>query len=265
ILNTFLEKNVYFLNDLGDIQVLNWLNTNRKNNFFSDKAIILYKKILVQLIKIQIDAGNSIDYSLSYPNSNFDQEAILYDLNYFKNKFLLKTNINFNETSLAKDFDFFSNYLLQTNCSFFMYRDFQARNIMLVGNEPYFIDYQGGRKGALQYDLASLLYQAKAEIPKNTKNLLLNYYIKNAKTKIDIDSNEFKKYYYAYALIRVLQTLGAYGYRGLVEKKQHFIDSIPYAINNLSDLKNEVIFLKDIPELSKTINTLIHNKYTYEY
>jgi len=264
ILRTFIEKNVYFINDLGNTNVLDWLNRNRKNNNFSDNALELYKNIITQLIKIQIDAGKTIDYSLSYPDSDFNRESILFDLNYFKNEFLRKTNIDFNEVTLEKDFNFFADYLLQTNCSYFMYRDFQARNIMLYNSYPYFIDYQGGRKGALQYDLASLLYQAKANIPEHTRTHLLNYYIDNVKKTIDIDKIGFKKHYYAYALIRVLQTLGAYGYRGLFEKKQHFIDSIPYAINNLSNLKNKITFSENIPELSNIIDILISNKFDYE-
>ncbi|MEA3317328.1 MAG: hypothetical protein U9R54_05175 [Bacteroidota bacterium] len=264
ILKSYTEKNIYFQNDLGDTQVLNWLNTNRKNKSFTEAALKLYKQIILQLINIQVNGGKNLDFSLCYPHSSFDKTSIQSDLKYFKQKFLLKTNINFNEIQLEKDFNLFANFLLKTDCIFFMYRDFQARNIMIHKEKPYFIDYQGGRKGALQYDLASLLYQAKANIPEDTRELLLNYYIKEVKRKLAINESEFKKYYFAYVLIRILQTLGAYGNRGLVEKKQHFIDSIPFAINNLKYIKSKISFLDKTPELANIINTLILNKFEYE-
>ena len=153
-----------------------------------------------------------------------------------------------------------SNYLLQDTDQFFMYRDFQARNIMLVNDEPFFIDYQGGRSGALQYDPASLLFQAKANIPNEIREELLNYYIKIVKLFIPINDDQFIEKYYAFALIRVLQTLGAYGLRGYIEKKEHFIESIPLAVKNLDYLIEKTKILNQLKELKHVITQIINNK-----
>src|SRR6056297_1467957 len=258
-----LNQNIYLIRDLGDNQLLKWLTEISENEAFPKKAHIVYKKVIQELVKIQIVAGRTFDYSLCYPYQAFNKESILYDLNYFKQYFVDRLNIQYNYTKLQNDFEHLSDFLLSDIDAYFMYRDFQARNIMLVDNEPYFIDYQGGRKGALQYDLASLLFQAKANIPNEDRNQLVNYYLNVARLFIPINKEEFMEKFYAYALIRVLQTLGAYGLRGIIEKKQHFIESIPYAIKNLEFLiqKNEILEqlkpLKDITH--QIINTTLKN------
>ncbi len=256
-----LNQNIYLIQDLGDIQLLNWLSELRENDSFPHQAHGIYKKVIQELVKIQIVAGRTFDYSYCYPYQAFHKESILYDLNYFKQYFVDALKLKYPNTKLQNDFDHLSDFLLSDTESYFMYRDFQARNIMLVDNEPYFIDYQGGRKGALQYDLASLLFQAKANIPNEDRNQLVNYYLNVARLFIPINEEEFMEKFYAYALIRVLQTLGAYGLRGIIEKKPHFIESIPYAIKNLDFLiqKNEILeqlnTLKDI--IHQIINTAI--------
>ncbi len=252
-----LSNNVYLISDLGDIVLLEWL---KSKNSFDNEALVIYKKVIQELIRMQVIAGKNFNYSKCYPYKNFDKESILFDLNYFKSKFVDGLNLNYDNTKLNKDFDKFSNYLLSTNTSFFMFRDFQARNIMLKKNEPYFIDYQGGRQGALQYDLASLLFQAKAQIPENIKIKLLEYYIQVIKLLIPLNQDEFIEYYYAYALIRVLQTFGAYGLRGIIENKKHFIESIPFAVNNLIYLQNKVEIIKKLPELNKLIALIINTE-----
>jgi hypothetical protein len=166
----------------------------------------------------------------------------------------------FDEQLLENDFNTFSDYLLKTNTNFFLFRDFQSRNIMLKDDDVYFIDYQGGRRGVLQYDLASLLFDAKANIPHNVKNELLEHYIRSAKKHIKINEQEFKEYYFAYALIRIMQAMGAYGFRGLFEKKQHFVDSIPFALKNLESILHEVKILNELPELKQVLSKLINSK-----
>ena len=258
-----LNQNIYLIQDLGDNQLLKWLTEIRENEAFPDQAHVIYKKVIQELVKIQIVAGRTFDYSFCYPYQAFHKESVLFDLNYFKQYFVDALNIQYNYTKLQNDFEHLSDFLLSDVDAYFMYRDFQARNIMLVDNEPYFIDYQGGRKGALQYDLASLLFQAKANIPNEDRNQLVNYYLNVARLFIPINKEEFMEKFYAYALIRVLQTLGAYGLRGIIEKKQHFIESIPYAIKNLEFLiqKNEILEqlkpLKDITH--QIINTTLKN------
>lgn len=248
-----LNEHIYLIQDLGDNQLLSWLISSKKENEFPHKAIEIYKKVIQELVQIQIVAGRNFDYSHCYPYSEFDEKSIQFDLNYFKTKYIDSIKIKYDHQKLASDFNLFTSYLLSAENNYFMFRDFQARNILLFDNRPFFIDYQGGRKGPLQYDLVSLLFQAKAEIPEHIKKILLEYYIDLARQFVPIDTNEFREYYYAFALIRVLQTLGAYGLRGLIEKKEHFIESIPLAINNLIYLRSKVEILNQLPELKKII------------
>jgi aminoglycoside/choline kinase family phosphotransferase len=137
-----------------------------------------------------------------------------------------------------------------------MYRDLQGRNIMLCNNEPYFIDYQGGMQGPLQYDVASLLWQAKANLPKDWKEELLNFYLAELKKNIHVDEVHFKANYQKIVLMRLLQVLGAYGRRGILEGKQHFIDSIPQGIANVKQFAQDIVLVKTMPELAKIITSL---------
>jgi len=265
IITEDLNNNIYLISDLGNLTLLEWLLNIKSKEAFPTEAIGFYKKVLNELSRMQIVAGKNFDYSHSHPFKAFDKSAILFDLRYFEEKFLTNLNLNYNSDLLNSDFDNFAEHLLTENSNYFMFRDFQARNIMMVNNEPYFIDYQGGRKGALQYDLVSLLFQAKAQIPESVKQELLDYYIKTAQEYTDINKDSFITYYYSFALIRVLQTLGAYGLRGIIEKKKHFIESIPLALKNLNDLYLKVDILNQLPELksiiSQIININIDNKF----
>jgi len=251
-----LTNNIYLIEDLGDTQLLSWLNETRTNNDFPEKAVEIYKVVLENLIDIQITTGKDIDYSYCYPFKSFDKEAIIYDLNYFKLNFIESLNINYNSSKLQNDFEFLADYLLKADSNFFMYRDFQARNILLKNNIPYYIDYQGGRKGALQYDLVSLLYQAKADIPESIKLNLLHFYIEEVNKVIRINNDKFIEYYYGFALLRILQTLGAYGLRGLKEGKKHFIESIPFATKNIKLLIKNTEIIKNTPELKSVITNM---------
>lgn len=255
-----LEKNIYIIEDLGDQQLLSWLLQQKETDAFPLEALILYKKVIGQLIHMQIIAGKDFDYSKCHQHPKFDKESILYDLNYFRTYFIDSLQLKYKQELLQADFETFADYLLQADNQYFMFRDFQARNILIKQEEPYFIDYQGGRKGPLQYDLASLLFQAKAQIPEKYKKDLLDDYIQIAQLYTPLDTNEFKEYFFAFAMIRVLQTLGAYGLRGLVEKKQHFSESIPLAIRNLKNLKNQVSILNKTPDLHNVIEQIINTE-----
>lgn len=255
-----INQHIYLIQDLGDTQLLPWLNSIRTGNNFPEQAKTVYKKVLQELVKIQIIAGKNFDYTYGYPYKSFNKESILFDLNYFEKHFVAALNLSYNRKLLNKDFNLFSDYLLDGSDQFFMYRDFQARNIMLVDGEPFFIDYQGGRAGALQYDPASLLFQAKANIPTEVRTELLKYYIKVARLFIPINQDEFIEKFYAFALIRVLQTLGAYGLRGYIEKKEHFIESIPSAIKNLECLIHHNEKLNQLKELKHIIIQIINNE-----
>jgi aminoglycoside/choline kinase family phosphotransferase len=253
---TELQNNIYLIEDLGDLDLLSWIYSLQNSPTRESEITNKYKLVLKELIKFQTIANQNFDYSICYPFSSFNKEAILFDLAYFKNQFIRASNIDFDENQLTNDFDRFAEYLLRENSDFFMYRDFQARNILLNDNQPYFIDYQGGRKGPLQYDVASLLYQAKANLSEKTRTKLLNFYINEVQKLVSINPEKFTEFYYAFTLVRILQTLGAYGLRGLVEGKSHFIESIAPAISNLALVKNKVEFITQTPELKRLINKI---------
>ncbi len=248
------EENTYYLQeDLGDESLMSWNQKLRKGQEAFPSALqLLYQKSISQLCKMQIEAAKGLDYSYVLGRERFDVTAIQWDLNYFKYYFLNMNDIHYDENTLQEDFNTLSSYLASIKSDFFMFRDFQSRNIMIVNDEPYFIDYQGGRKGALAYDLASLLYQAKANIPQSLRDELLDYYINEAQKYIPINEQGFKNEFYAFLLIRFLQTLGAYGRRGLIEKMTYFIQSIPLALKNIEwwlqnvDLDLNIDYLKSI-------------------
>ncbi len=247
---TDIENNVYLQQDLGDLTLFNYVE---QKGGFDEELINLYKKVLQGLIDMQINAANKIDYSLCYPRSAFDRQSIQWDLNYFKYYFLKLADIPFHEQLLENDFNTLINFLLDEDTNYFLFRDFQSRNIMLVDGQIYFIDYQGGRRGALQYDVASLLYDAKANLPQSVRDELLQYYIIELKKYKHVDADVFTQKYYGYVLIRILQAMGAFGFRGFFERKKHFLQSIPYAINNIEYLLNKINLGIDIPHLKSAL------------
>jgi hypothetical protein len=211
-------------------------------------------------LEFQIKAGKNFDYTNAYQNKAFDKKSMLADLNYFKYYFLKLAKIPFDEHALEHDFEIFSDFLLTAPSDYFMFRDFQSRNIMLHDEKIYFIDYQGGRKGALQYDLASLLYQAKAEIPNAVREQLLDFYISELRKYQEVEKKLFKKQFYGFVFIRVLQTLGAYGFRGFYEKKDHFLKSIPFAIDTIEYLLKHFDFITETPVLKDVLTQITRNK-----
>lgn len=267
ILAADLDHNSYLLEDLGDETLFSYLESQRQEGF-SDEMIALYKNVLDDLLCFQIDASRDLDYSICYPRAAFDKQSMMWDLNYFKYYFLKLAQINFDEQKLEDDFNVFAHYLLQADCSYFLYRDFQSRNIMLNNDKLYYIDYQGGRKGPLHYDVASLLYDAKAAIPQKVREILLDYYIEKLGQKIEINENEFRKHFYGFVLIRIMQAMGAYGFRGYYEKKSHFLKSIPYAVSNLKWIRENIQLPLKTDTLTEVFNQIITNKnlkkYSYE-
>jgi len=253
-----LDKDIYLIQDLGDVTLHSMVADLPPEKRFSLSYIDLYKQVIDQMPKFQILAAKSLDYSVCYPRDSFDKRSMMWDLSYFKYHFLKLVKIHFDEQLLEDDFNTFTDYLLQADSEYFLYRDFQSRNIMIIDNEPYFIDYQGGRKGALQYDLASLLYDAKAEMPQDVRDFLLDYYIKTVSKYTIIDANKFKEYFYGYTLIRILQAMGAYGFRGLYEKKDLFVQSIPIAVRDLQWLIRNLDkeFLLKVPALINVLEEL---------
>ncbi len=257
------SQTAYLQQDLGDLSLLQKLDELRKSQTgpgFPAAAIGLYQRSLEELAKMQILGGQGLDYSLCIPRPDFDLQSIRWDLSYFKYYFLRAIKVSHDEQALEDDFERLAHWLLETDCSHFMFRDFQARNIMLLGNEPYFIDYQGGRRGALQYDVASLLYQAKADLPESLRESLLDHYIQAAQAYTKLNPTEFKSHYRGYVLIRTLQVLGSYGFRGFFERRPHFLDSIPYALENVRNLLDANTLPIALPTLWKALRDALSSE-----
>ncbi|GAK56543.1 hypothetical protein U27_03505 [Candidatus Vecturithrix granuli] len=255
-----LDQHIYLLEDLGDTTLFSYLMDTRKNGIFPHKVLDVYKRVLEELPRFQVEAGEDLNYQVCYPRDRFDKQSMLWDLNYFKYYFLKLAKVAFDEQELEDDFQTFTDYLLQTDCHYFLYRDFQSRNIMLYQNQPYFIDYQGGRRGALQYDVASLLYDAKADLPQQVRRELLDHYIGALSAFILLDEKSFLAYYYGYALIRLMQAMGSFGFRGFYEKKEHFLQSIPYAVKNLEWLLETVRLPIKVPMLINALNQVVDSE-----
>ncbi|MFM8361738.1 MAG: phosphotransferase [Haliscomenobacter sp.] len=254
-----LEAKIYLQEDLGSTTLYSFLI--QQNDYFPDYLLQIFKKVVEQLARLQILGGQDLDYeAYCYPKAAFDKEAMFFDLNYFKYHFLMVSKAGFSEPALEKDFHTLADFLLSADSNYFLFRDFQSRNIMIRSGEPYFIDYQGGRRGALQYDLASLLYQAKANLMPDVRQELLEHYLKTASALVPIDRDRFIGFYYGYVLIRNIQTLGAYGFRGIFERKEHFLKSIPYALRNIKSLLDQWPLPIELPELSRALRKVIESK-----
>ncbi len=240
--------------------MFDFLAKTREQEGFSENIVHEYRKVLRILPKIQIAGGSDLDYSVCYPREAFDKQSMMWDLNYFKYYFLKLAKIPFDEQELEDDFQAFSDYLLSAPSDFFLYRDFQSRNVMLKDGEVFFIDYQGGRRGALQYDLASLLYDGKADIPQAIRNELFHFYLAELEDYMDVDEKQFTSFFYGFVLIRIMQAMGAYGFRGFYEKKEHFLKSIPYAIKNLEGLLPELKLPVELPHLTHVLALLTQSE-----
>jgi hypothetical protein len=201
-----------------------------------------------------------MDFTKAYPRHSFDAQSMQWDLNYFKYYFLKLKYIPFDEELLERDFHTLIAYLLSTDCNYFLYRDFQSRNIMLCDGKPYYIDFQGGRRGAAQYDVASLLYSAKSDIPEPIRQELLNHYLNGLASKSPIDKEDFRQHFWGYVLIRIMQAMGAYGYRGYFERKDYFINSIPLAVNNLRMIIENHTLPVQLPHLTQVWQRIVESE-----
>jgi len=252
-----LSHGAYLEEDLGDTTLFEFLTNNRVGENIAPQAVEAYRKVVAVLPRFQIQAGRDLNYKACYPCASFDHQSIAWDLNYFKYYFLKLAGIPFNEQELEDDFGRLIKFLLSADCDYFLYRDFQSRNIMLRDGQPFFLDYQGGRKGALQYDIASLLYDAKADLPPELRQQLLDYYLERLAHFTDLDRQAFMHHYYAYAYVRIMQALGAYGFRGFYERKTHFLQSVPYALKNLRWLLHHVELPIALPTLMGALQSML--------
>lgn len=257
-------KEIYIQEDFGDTSLLNKL----EENGFNDYMYNLFKKSLKNLAWLQIEGNKDLDYGNCITSKEFGKQAILSDLLYFKYYFLDPLKIAYDKEKLIDDFEALSNYLTHVPHKYFMFRDFQSRNIMVTNDDNvHFIDYQGGMQGAPQYDVASLLWQAKATLPDEWKQSLLEDYMDSFEKIIEqpVDRDVFRSQYNGYVLIRLLQVLGAYGFRGLFERKAHFLTSIPLALENLKWFINNQGFGISVPEFKRVLEICISDEVINEY
>lgn len=252
------DESIYLQQDFGDISLLDEL----QQHGYHGHVYGLFQQSLQQLAYIQIRGHENLDYDCCITSKEFGKQAILSDLLYYKYYFLDALKIPYDKEKLIDDFDALSNYLTHVDHKYFMFRDFQSRNVMVKDGLVNFIDYQGGMRGALQYDVASLLWQAKAELPDDWKNNLLEYYMDCVDDVLQtkIDRTRFISQYNGYVLIRLLQVLGAYGFRGLFERKAHFLTSIPIALKNLKwFLSNRRIGIV-LPEFERLLGLMVEDE-----
>ena len=278
------DERCYLQQDLGDLSLYGLLHEKqRQGGGFDAEMLAFYKQALADLAAIQ-QAGADFDFSYSYPRADFDRQSILWDLNYFKYHYLKLAHVAFDEQLLEDDFQRLAVLLLQTDTHYLLYRDFQTRNIMIGltpaplqrrGDSPitdcdslpsplergwgeacatlYYIDFQGARRGAAQYDVASILYSAKSNLPEPIRRELLDHYLRVRGIKGD-ERRRWLDHFWAYLLLRILQTLGAYGYRGIFERKEYFLQSIPLALQNLRRLaEDHPQVLDGLPHLKQII------------
>ncbi len=259
------EKGIYLAEDLGDTTLFEFLSARRTGDSFPPEVVEAYLRTIRMLPRFQVQAGKTLDYRYCYPRADFDRQSMSWDLNYFKYYFLRLAQIPFDEQALEDDFQQFVGFLLEAAHDWFLYRDFQSRNVMLIDGEPWFIDYQGGRRGALQYDVASILYDAKADIPFRVRDLLLDEYLLALAGYIPLQRADFMRHYHGFVLIRILQALGSYGLRGFYERKQHFLLSIPFAIRNLEHLLGIAELPIRLPTLTKVLQYIVGSSYLRQF
>ena len=242
----------YLQEDLGTTVLYDALAAGRASGNYGPDEVALLRKTLAALPKIQVEGARGLDFSVCYPQPSFDGRMVDFDLNYFKYDFLKLVGVEFNEVFLQDDFDRLKADLLAEPSDTFLYRDFNARNVMLVDGEPYFIDFQGGRRGPVYYDVASFLWQARAKYPEALREELLQVYLDALRAYGPVDEAHFRERLRLFILFRMLQVLGCYGYRGLWEGNKSFSDSIPPALAIVKSL----LPFNDYPYLSEVLSNL---------
>ncbi|HSU28925.1 MAG TPA: RNase adapter RapZ [Chitinophagaceae bacterium] len=253
------DRQYYIQEDFGEVSLMNRL----EKEGFTDNIYSLFSKSLDALARLQVLGDEGLDYTRCLTNTEFGKQAILADLLYFKYYFLDALRKPYDKQKLIDDFEALGNYLTHTEYKYFMFRDFQSRNILVRNDDSvHFIDYQGGMKGAPQYDVASMLWQARANLPDDWKNNLLGDYMNSfeAVSGHHIDRDIFRSQYNGYVLIRLLQVLGAYGFRGLFERKAQFLTSIPLALHNLRSFFNNQGFGIVVPEFRKVLDLCVSDE-----
>ena len=256
-----LNKNIYLEKDLGDLTLAEFVQENTND---ISKLAKIYRVVLENLTHFQITAGKSINLKKCYQHPVFAYDSMMWDLHYFEQRFLnafYKEKFDINE--LHKEFEVLVAHLQEENANYFMYRDFQSRNIMIQKDSPWFLDYQSGRKGALAYDVASLLYDPYVDLTEDFRSEMLNHYLNYTNQFIAISKDRFLGYFPGFAFIRMLQALAAYGFLSVIKGKKEFLSSIKPAVNNLVIIINNVAVKNELTELEKIIHNL--GKYNFDF
>ncbi len=250
------DETAYLETDFGDTTLYDLIHEKG----FTESIINVYKQVLSELTKFQINLHQNLDYSVCYQQDVFGIETITNDFNYFKQRFLLpfyKEKVDFDR--IDSDFQILLKVLLEAPKEYFLYRDFQSRNIMIIDNIPHFIDYQSGRRGALQYDLASLLYDAKARVPEPVRKILIEHYLDELEKYIQTDRKEFMYYFYPFVWIRIMQALGAYGFLSQQKGKTLFLQNIPLALGNIQLLLTQNTIMDNLPIIKTVFTNLVND------
>jgi len=249
------QQTVYLQEDFGNVSLLDVLEKEGK----TEAVFLLFQKSLTAVAKLQIEGAKGLDYNRCITSKYFGKHSILTDLLYYKYYFLDTLQHPYDKQALIDEFEIVSDQLAVSHFDNFMFRDFQSRNIMVKNGEVFFIDFQGGMQGGLPYDVASLLWQAKAELSNEWKEKLLNHYINELQVLLPTTLNvvNFKKQYHGFVLLRLLQVLGAYGFRGLFERKAHFLTSIPLGLQNLKNFLQIYSLDKDTPVFASVLKWMV--------
>jgi len=256
----------YLEEDLGDVLLFDWQLDRRDGADLTPEVRRMYALVLPDLALFQLDAAESIDYGLCYQHAEFGEAALRFDFRYFREMFLDRLRPRYDAAAFERDCDTLLRELLKADRRFFLYRDFQSRNVMIKDGSPRYIDYQSGRRGALAYDAASLLFDAKAMITPADRLLLFTGYLSEVSLRIPVDEDRFVGEFYAYAVARVMQALGAFGNLGFAKNKPGFRSSIPPALENLEWLARNAPVMKRLNYLSsffiETAQSLRDNDFT---
>lgn len=250
------DRMCYLQEDLGDTSLFDLITEAHRRGGYDEADMELLRQVMRLLPDVQWRTAEDFDFACCYPSPELNRRGIQWDLHYFKYCFLKATGLEFEEERLEDDFDRMADVLLQSREETFMYRDFQSRNIMIHGGKPWLIDFQGGRRGPVEYDLVSFLWQARARFTPEMRHQLVEEYLRSARRYRSFDEKAFGRRLQYFVLFRTLQVLGAYGYRGYFEHKAHFVQSIPMAIGNLRALLAENDFA-DMPYLVDLLRRMI--------
>jgi aminoglycoside/choline kinase family phosphotransferase len=253
-----LGKNLYLVEDLGDETLYSYILKKPSGENIKDYAGPLFRSALKHLIRFQLVGSKELSYSMCVPRPVFDEQSILWDLQYFKYYVLKLFNISFDEQKLEDDFNLMARLLASVKNDYFMYRDFQSRNILVHNDDLYFVDYQGGRKGPLQYDLASFIFESRINLPSDLREELIDFYIKELSKQKKLNPGKFRELLYLFVFLRILQVLAAYGLRGYAQNKSLFLRSYSYAVDNLEWLLDKGLIKLDTSELLRAVEKILN-------